>query len=290
MAEDDVAIQQESVSLRLGATQRSDGSPSHKRVRLSLSSALFSSAADQHMSPLATAVLTTTPDLFDATPGEATGVQPGRRKSSRSRVYSHRSSGGSSKNKSNRASTGAKAEDILPDPLRPQLRLSNGANQRDSHEASVCFPASATLRASSLSPEDGTKNLSVPVQAEQATSLSSLPNPQKDNALFNCSFTKDSNNLLRSQHADKENLLMGVHVPRFNMIERAMVLALNGKLTKEAYKYKVSDLLAWTSTMLNTNNVKSCTEQEMLAVLQTRDSEECVMLSAQNGADVVYIM
>jgi hypothetical protein len=42
--------------------------------------------------------------------------------------------------------------------------------------------------------------------------------------------------------------------------------------------------------MLNGNNVKSCTEKEMLAVLQTRDSEECVMLSAQDGADVVYIM
>lgn len=52
----------------------------------------------------------------------------------------------------------------------------------------------------------------------------------------------------------------------------------------------MSDLLAWTSTMLNANNVKSCTEKEMLAVLQIRDSEECVMLSAQDGADVVYIM
>ncbi len=52
----------------------------------------------------------------------------------------------------------------------------------------------------------------------------------------------------------------------------------------------MSDLLTWTSTMLNGNNVKSCTEKEMLAVLQTRDSEECVMLSAQDGADVVYIM
>ncbi|KAL0044342.1 hypothetical protein WJX82_000816 [Trebouxia sp. C0006] len=158
MAEDDVAvaIQQEPVSLKLRLTQRSDGSPSHKRVRLSLSPAPVSGAADQHRSPLATAVPTATPDLFDATPGEATGVQPGRRKSSRSR--------------------------------------------------------------------------------------------------------------------------------------RAMVLALDGKLTKEAYKYKVSDLLAWTSTMLNANNVKSCTEKEMLAVLQIRDSEECVMLSAQDGADVAYIM
>ncbi len=96
MAEDDVAVamQQEPVSLRLRVTQGSDGSPSQKRVRLSLSSVPFSGAADQHRSPLTTAVLTTTPDLFDATPGEATGVQPGRRKSSRSRVYSHRSSGG----------------------------------------------------------------------------------------------------------------------------------------------------------------------------------------------------
>lgn len=95
MAEDDAAkaIQQEAVSLRLRVTQRSDGGSSHKRVRLSLSRASFSGAADQHRSPLATAVLSTTPDLFDATPGEATGVQPGRRKSSRSRVYSHRSSG-----------------------------------------------------------------------------------------------------------------------------------------------------------------------------------------------------
>ena len=95
MAEDDVAVavQEEPVTLRLRVLQRSDGSPSHKRVRLSLLPAPVSGAADQHKSPLATAVLTATPDLFDATPGEATGVQPGRRKSSRSRVYSHRSSG-----------------------------------------------------------------------------------------------------------------------------------------------------------------------------------------------------
>ncbi len=95
MAEDDVAvaIQQEPVSLRLRVTQRSDESPSHKTIRLSLSPAPVYGAADQHRSPLATAVPTATPDLFDATPGEATGVQPGRRKSSRSRVYSHRSSG-----------------------------------------------------------------------------------------------------------------------------------------------------------------------------------------------------
>ncbi len=52
----------------------------------------------------------------------------------------------------------------------------------------------------------------------------------------------------------------------------------------------MSDLSAWTSTVLNANNVQSCTEKEMLAVLQTRDSEECVMLSAHDGADVVYIM
>lgn len=42
--------------------------------------------------------------------------------------------------------------------------------------------------------------------------------------------------------------------------------------------------------MLIANKVRSCTEQELLAVLQVRDSEECVMLSAQDGDDLVYIM
>ncbi len=70
-----------------------------------------------------------------------------------------------------------------------------------------------------MSPDAGTKKLSVSVKPEQANSFTSLSNSQEDNALFNCSFTKDSDKLLGSQHADKETLLMGVHVPRFNMVE-----------------------------------------------------------------------
>ena len=124
-----------------------------------------------------------------------------------------------SQNKSNRASTGAKAEDILPDPLPPQLRLSSGANRRGNHDASVCFSASANFRAPSLSPDTGTKKLSVSVQPGQAASFAALSDSKVHNAQLNCSLTKGSDKLLGSQHADKENLLMGVHVPRFNMIE-----------------------------------------------------------------------
>jgi len=124
-----------------------------------------------------------------------------------------------SQNKSNRASTGAKAEDILPDPLPPQLRLSSGANRRGNHDASVCFSASANFRAPSLSPDTGTKKLSVSVQPGQEASLASLSHSQVHNAQLNRSLTKGSDKLLGSQHADKENLSMGVLVPRFNMIE-----------------------------------------------------------------------
>lgn len=68
-----------------------------------------------------------------------------------------------------------------------------------------------------MSPDTGTKKLSVSVQPEQANIV--LSDLQEDNALFNYSFTKDSDKLLGSQHADKGNLLVGVHVPRFNMVE-----------------------------------------------------------------------
>ena len=53
---------------------------------------------------------------------------------------------------------------------------------------------------------------------------------------------------------------------------------------------QVSDLVSWTATVLIANNVRGCTEAELVAVLQVRDSEECVMLSAQGGTDLVYIM
>ena len=80
------------MSVRLRVEQDDSGSPAHKRVRLSLSPSAL--AKDAREAPEATAGQTTTPDLFDATPIDATGVAPGRRKSSRSRVYSQRSSGG----------------------------------------------------------------------------------------------------------------------------------------------------------------------------------------------------
>ncbi len=59
------------------------------------------------------------------------------------------------------------------------------------------------------------------VQPGQAANFASLSNTQVDTALSNHSLTKDSDSLklLGSQHADKENLRMGVHMPRFNMIE-----------------------------------------------------------------------
>lgn len=67
----------------------------------------------------------------------------------------------------------------------------------------------------------------------------------------------------KQQNADKENLLMHLRIPRFNIIEassnicqsalvtntqcahlmqRALALAVEGKLTKEAYKFKVQHL------------------------------------------------
>ena len=70
-----------------------------------------------------------------------------------------------------------------------------------------------------MSPDVGIKKLSVSVQPQQANSIAPLSDSRKDNALLNCSFTQDSDKLLGFQHADKENLLMGVHVPRFSMIE-----------------------------------------------------------------------
>lgn len=48
--------------------------------------------------------------------------------------------------------------------------------------------------------------------------------------------------------------------------------------------------MSWTAAVLIANNVRGCTEQELVAVLQVRDDEECVMLSAQDGTDMVYIM
>lgn len=80
------------MSVRLRIEQDDNASPAHKRVRLSLSPSALARVA--RASPVARAAQTATPDLFDATPTEATGVAPGRRKSSRSRVYSQRSSGG----------------------------------------------------------------------------------------------------------------------------------------------------------------------------------------------------
>ena len=82
----------ERMSVRLRVEQDDTVSPAHKRVRLSLSPSALATTA--RGSPATTAAQTATPDLFDATPTEATGVAPGRRKSSRSRVYSQRSSGG----------------------------------------------------------------------------------------------------------------------------------------------------------------------------------------------------
>ena len=57
-----------------------------------------------------------------------------------------------------------------------------------------------------------------------------------------------------------------------------------------SFLLQVSDVLTWTTSVLNVNNLKGCTEQEMLAVLQMRDAEESVMLSAQDGTDLVYII
>ena len=85
------AGKQAAMSVRLRVEQDDGASPAHKKVRLSLPAAL---ARVGQKSPVGTAAQTATPDLFDATPTEATGVAVGRRKSSRSRVFSQRSSGG----------------------------------------------------------------------------------------------------------------------------------------------------------------------------------------------------
>lgn len=82
------------MSVRLRIEQDDSASPAHKRVRLSVSPSALAKVSVARGSLSATAAQTATPDLFDAIPTEATGVAPGRRKSSRSRVYSQRSSGG----------------------------------------------------------------------------------------------------------------------------------------------------------------------------------------------------
>ena len=84
------------MSVRLRVEQDDEASLACKRVRLSLSPAGLARAVQEAVqeAPATITAQTATPDLFDATPTEATGVAPGRRKSSRSRVYSLRSSGG----------------------------------------------------------------------------------------------------------------------------------------------------------------------------------------------------
>ena len=86
----------------------------------------------------------------------------------------------------------------------------------------------------------------------------------------------------QEQDANKENLRMGLHIPRFNMIEarqsdcpsseisifchvpdmtcvlqRALVLAVMGKLTKEAYKFVVRDATSSVNPALS-SELTSC--------------------------------
>lgn len=79
------------MAVRLHVVDSSDEGPSQKRVRSSLSpDAKRESAALE--AEVFRPILSVTPELFDATPSDATGLA-GRRKSSRSRVYSQQSSG-----------------------------------------------------------------------------------------------------------------------------------------------------------------------------------------------------
>ncbi|KAL3137444.1 hypothetical protein ABBQ32_006964 [Trebouxia sp. C0010 RCD-2024] len=203
--------------VRLRVEQSDSGSPAHRRVRLSFSPSALAKAARDSAVP--TAAQTTTPDLFDATPSEATGVAPGRRKSSRSRVYSQRSSGGS-KHGQHRASTGA--TDYVP----PQVRLSIGAP--------VALPDSDTAfyyllehrtpkRAPSASPllpldKPGKTQLTIK-QGKQQQALAGTQH--KDGGLPDAHgpTTNDKSQSAKEQNANKENLLMGLHIPRFNIIE-----------------------------------------------------------------------
>lgn len=79
------------MAVRLHVVDGSDEGSSQKSVRSSLPpNAKRESAALE--AELFRPILSATPELFDATPSDATGLA-GRRKSSRSRVYSQQSSG-----------------------------------------------------------------------------------------------------------------------------------------------------------------------------------------------------
>lgn len=42
---------------------------------------------------------------------------------------------------------------------------------------------------------------------------------------------------------------------------------------------QTADLMLWTSTVLRQNGMQGCKAEELLAVLQTRDEEEVLILS-----------
>ncbi len=225
---------------------------------------------------------------------------------------------------------------MVPDAAPPQLRLSTGTGLRNSnsgsqhlHESPLVEATDTVIAPLSARNSPAPRITAFAIKREDRTQPDSLLSPGCD------TLPKATLNT----HADKENQLMGLCVSRFNMLEvclcvdtclllsrqgltrltlqRALVLALDGKLNKEAYKFKVckaawpkailslycvstkthpmllvqvSDLLTWTTTVLNTNKIRGCTEQELLAVLQLRDTEESIMLSARDGTDLVYIM
>ena len=78
------------MAVRLHVEDDSQAGPAQKRVRLSLSPNALRRQTDLE-AEVFKPILTVTPELFDATPSDATGLA-GRRKSSRSRVYSQQSS------------------------------------------------------------------------------------------------------------------------------------------------------------------------------------------------------
>lgn len=204
-------------------------------------------------------------------------------------MYSQRSSGGSANNGQHRASTGA------TEYVQPQVRsLTTDVPLPDGDTAFYHLLDRPTPKATpSASPllqvkKPDRTQLTVKQSAEQALAGAQPKQRELPGACGPTANCKRQSS--QEQNADKENLLMGLHIPRFNIIESAFVLAVKAKLTSEAYKFMVSDLVSWTATVLIANKVRGCTEQEMMAVLQVRDGEECVMLSAQDGTNLVYIM
>lgn len=80
------------MAVRLHDLDDSKAGPAQKKVRLSLSPRALKRESALLDAEAFRPILTVTPEVFDATPSDATGLA-GRRKSSRSRVYSQHSSG-----------------------------------------------------------------------------------------------------------------------------------------------------------------------------------------------------